>query len=55
MDKVEQITYCQSGKCRKADKCGRWWINNFADFNPKTVFKFMDPYKKGKKCKYFVT
>ena len=48
-------TYCVSKSCPKADKCDRWWMNNFLDtcqrLNDVSMF---DPYKKGKRCGYYI-
>lgn len=44
-------TFCVSKSCPKADKCDRWWMNNFLE-TCKTMSMF-DPYKKGEKCEYY--
>ena len=45
----KDITYCVSKKCPKADKCDRWWANNFTE---KYAVSMCDFYKKGVKCEY---
>ena len=48
---MNDITYCISSKCPKANTCDRWWMNNgIGAFENISMF---DPYKKGVACEYY--